>query len=252
MIQYSMVIDLQKCVGCGACAIGCKAENNTAGRTNGQTHNWADFVHETSGRFPNVSYRSLPVLCNHCSDAPCVKECPTEPTALFKTPDGMTLRNEERCIGCQSCQDACPYSLEEVKNDGEYSVISYNEEEQPYDPFYADGKELIPGCTSSGQDMVKLVGANPPYKTSYKHREYSDTGKAGIIEKCIFCDHRVKAGEQPACVEACPSGARVFGDANNSSSEVAQLLRKHKSFVLKPEEGTKPNVHYIREYKKSM
>ncbi len=78
MTQYSMIIDLQKCVGCGSCALACKTENNTELRNNGQTHNWADFVHETTGKFPNTEYRTLPVLCNHCSDPPCLKECPAE------------------------------------------------------------------------------------------------------------------------------------------------------------------------------
>ena len=71
-----MVIDLRKCVGCGACALACKTENNTALRSNGQTYNWADFLHETSGKFPDTKYKTIPVLCNHCSNAPCVEACP--------------------------------------------------------------------------------------------------------------------------------------------------------------------------------
>ncbi len=251
MVQNTMVIDLQKCVGCGACGIACKTENNTPNRINGQTHNWADYVHETSGTFPDVNYWTLPVLCNHCSDAACIKECPTEPTALFKTPEGVTMHNEDRCIGCRSCQEACPYSLDEVTKDGQYSVISYSEEDTPYDAFYADKGELIAGCTSSGQDMVKVAGANPPYKVSFGHNEYTDSHRPGIVGKCIFCDHRTKVGKDPYCVVACPANARIFGDANDSGSEVSKLLKKYSSFVLKPEAGTKPNVYYVRNYKKA-
>ncbi|MBF0280039.1 MAG: 4Fe-4S dicluster domain-containing protein [SAR324 cluster bacterium] len=251
MTQYSMIIDLQKCVGCGACALACKAENNTELRNNGQTHNWADFVHITTGTFPNTKYQTLPVLCNHCSDPACAKNCPTEPKAIFKTADGITMVNNERCVGCRSCQDDCPYSMEEVLKDGaygEYSVISYNSDNIPVHGFYRDGKELIPGCTSSGIDTARVLRATPPHRTKYDHPDYEDVREESVVEKCTFCDHRLKNGELPACVEACPSGARVFGDIDHKNSEVSKLLEKHKSFVLMPEKGTKPNVFYVRDY----
>jgi len=252
MKNYGMVINLHKCVGCGACALACKAGNNTALRKNGQTHNWSDFIHETTGKFPNTNYRTLPVMCNHCSKAPCVEACPVEPKAMFKTDTGVTMHNDERCIGCRSCQEECPYSMEEVKKDGEYgeySVISYNEENEPYQAFYSDNKELIPGCTSSGAEIAKSVKALPPHQTKYNHNDYDDVRRSGIVEKCILCDHRTKNNQQPYCVEACPAGARVFGDLQDSASEASQELKKHKSFVLKPEKGTKPNVYYTRSYK---
>ena len=251
MTQYAMIIDLRKCVGCGACALACKTENNTALRSNGQTHNWADFVHETKGKFPNTMYRTLPVLCNHCSDAPCVEACPVTPKAMYKTKDGITMHNDERCIGCRACQEACPYSMEEVMKDGssgEYSVISYNEAGGSTHPFYKNSKELIPGCTSSGVDTARTVRATPPHRTQYSHPDYEDVRRSNVVEKCIFCDHRVKNGLEPYCVASCPANARIFGDKNDSGSEVAQLLKKHKSTVLKPNEGTSPNVFYIREY----
>jgi len=69
-----------------------------------------------------------------------------------------------------------------------------------------------------------------------------------IVEKCLFCSHRVANNLQPYCVEACPSGARVFGNLKDMNGDVAKLLKKHKAFVLKQDEGTKPNVYYIREY----
>ncbi|MFQ6759368.1 MAG: 4Fe-4S dicluster domain-containing protein [Deltaproteobacteria bacterium] len=246
MTQYAMVIDLQKCAGCGACALACKSENNTAGRSLGQAHNWVDYKSETSGKFPTTKYTSIPVQCNHCSNAPCVKACPVTPKAMYKTKDGITMHNDERCIGCRACQEACPYSKMEVKG-GETSVISYNEEGKPYEPFYADKTEMIPGCTTSPAEMAAKTD-NPPHRTKYDHPDYQDVRRNGITEKCIFCEHRVKKGLLPNCVAACPAKARTFGDLQDKNSEVAQLLKKYKGTVLKPEKGTKPNVYYIRSY----
>lgn len=251
MTQYAMVIDLRKCVGCGACALACKTENNTALRMNGQTHNWADFIHETSGTFPNTTYRTLPVLCNHCSDAPCIEACPVEPKAMFKTQEGITMHNNERCIGCRACQDACPYSMEEVSTDGsggEYSVISYNEEGEATHPFYSNKVALIKGCTTSAAEQAQLAGATPPHETLYSHPDYESVRRDNIVEKCILCAHRLEVDKKPFCVVSCPSGARVVGDIDNPQSEVSKLLSKHKSFVLREDEGTSPNVYYIRDY----
>lgn len=247
MTQYAMVIDLHKCTGCGACALACKSGNNTANKSNGQTHNWADYLSEVSGKFPNVKYTMRPVLCNHCTDAPCVAACPAEPKAMYKTKDGITMHNDERCIGCRACQEACPYSTMEVK-DNEYSVISYNAEGKPYRPEFVDKTELIPGCTTSGAELAAKAGVIPPHRNAYDHPDYEDVRRDNIVEKCIFCEHRVKNGELPYCVIACPSQARTFGDIQDANSEIAQLVKKHKASVLKPEEGTSPNVYYIREY----
>ena len=76
--------------------------------------------------------------------------------------------------------------------------------------------------------------------------------KKGIVEKCIFCEHRVENFEQPYCVDACPSGARVFGDLDDANSEIRRLLRKYRGTVLKPGAGTRPNVYYIRNFKPAL
>lgn len=246
MTQYAMVIDLNKCVGCGACAMACKNGNNTAASANGQTHNWADFQVEVSGTFPKVKYVNRPVLCNHCTDAACVKACPVTPKAMFKTKDGITMHNDERCIGCRACQEACPYSKMEVKGN-DYSVISYNEEGKPYNPIYADKTEMIPGCTTSGAELA-AKGGNPPNRTAYDHPDYQDVRRSNITEKCTFCEHRVAKGKLPNCVKACPAKARIFGDISDKNSEIAMLVSYYKGTVLKPEKKTKPNVFYIRSY----
>ncbi len=255
-----MVIDLQKCVGCGACAIACKTENNTQDRTKGQTFNWADFIMKEEGKFPKVKFTARPVLCNHCADAPCVKACPVTPKAMHKHENGMTIHNQERCIGCRRCQKACPYSSEDVdKSKAAYSVISFNDFEDVVHPFYNDKKELIPGCTSSGADVSKKAGNLPPHRSMYKHSDYANVRESGKVEKCIFCEHRVLNGEQPYCVASCPAKARIFGDQSDPNSEIGQLIKKYnkadrlknnKGGLLKPgEKGTQPNVFYIKAFR---
>ncbi|MBU1743441.1 MAG: 4Fe-4S dicluster domain-containing protein [Proteobacteria bacterium] len=259
MPKYGMVIDLQKCVGCGSCAIACKTENNTQDRAKGQRFNWADFIMKTEGKFPNVNFTSRPVLCNHCTDAPCVKACPVTPKAMHKHENGMTIHNMERCIGCRQCQNACPYSTEDVDKKGrQYSVISFNDFSDEVHPFYKDKKETIPGLTASGDEISRKAGDTPPHRTLYKHSDYANVREKGKVEKCIFCEHRVINGEQPYCVASCPAKARIFGDQSDPGSEISNLLKKHKAVQLKNgkgelltpgEKGTQPNVFYIKTFR---
>ena len=252
MARLGMVIDLQRCVGCGACAFACKAENNTRNRAEGQSHNWADFVMKTEGVFPKVTHWVMPVLCNHCSDAPCVKACPVTPKAMYKTPDGVTMHDDEICIGCRACQNACPYShldLNTTSLDGEtYSVISFNAFGASTQPQWADTTAAIPGCTASGAETAKAAGATTPAMNKFVAGDVDAVRRAGVVEKCTFCYHRTSNGLQPACVEVCPSKARIFGDQDDPNSGIAQVLKAQKSFRLQEDKGTKPNVHYINKY----
>lgn len=252
-MQYAMVIDLHRCAGCGACGMACKTENNTDNRKNGQAYNWADFQTKWSGKFPDVNYEIIPVLCNHCSNAPCVEVCPVTPKAMFKTDAGITMHNDKRCIGCRSCQQACPYSKMDLNKEDSNatSVISFNFDGEKTHELYHDKEEMIAGCTASGAEVASKTGATPPYKTEYKHPDYEAVRRPGIVEKCILCEHRLKAGEEPYCAAACPARARIVGDIDNPNSEAAKLLKKYRYWVRKPEEGTKPNVYYIRNFKSS-
>jgi len=252
MARLGMVIDLQRCVGCGACAFACKAENNTRSRADGQSFNWADFVMKTEGTFPDTTHWVMPVLCNHCTDAPCVKACPVNPKAMFKTPDGITMHNDETCIGCRMCQYACPYSNAELNaaslNGESYSVISYNPKGVSSQPQWDDTTAIIPGCTSSGAETAKAAGATPPMMNRFAGGDVEPVRASGVVEKCTFCYHRTSQGLQPACVEVCPSKARIFGDQEDANSEIAKVLKAQKSFRIKEEAGTKPNVHYVGKY----
>lgn len=252
MTRYGMVIDLRKCVGCGACAIACKSENNTSDRSNGQTHNWADFLIETEGEFPEVRHTVIPVLCNHCSKAACVEVCPTEPKAMYKSEDGITMHNEDRCIGCQRCQYACPYSVLDVDDEEEgevqYSVISFNDEDEEIQAAYKSRRTYISECTATGAAISAAAGALPPYQNDYEHPDYGSVRRAQVTEKCTFCAHRVPRGDDPWCVVCCPAEARLFGDLEDPESAPSRALREHESLRLKEEAGTQPAVYYIREY----
>lgn len=102
--RYGMVIDLALCVGCNACTVACRMENETpTGRFNTWVESW------DAGEYPNVFRANLPKMCNHCEDAPCVRVCPTG--ASYRTEDGVVLVDDERCIGCKYCMAACPYQV---------------------------------------------------------------------------------------------------------------------------------------------
>ena len=135
MPKYAMVIDLQSCVGCGACSIACKNENNLS-----EGIFWSSKITETAGTFPDVRYHYIPTLCNHCEDAPCVRGCPTQ--AMHKLDNGITMHDPKKCIGCRYCMFNCPYE-----------VIYFNWQ-KPH-KFWRDSKPVIQGCTGSPQSSSK-------------------------------------------------------------------------------------------------
>ena len=227
--KFGMVIDLHKCVGCGACDLACKSENNTP-----EGINWSSHQVHTSGVFPNVTYKYRPTLCNHCEDAPCVRSCPTAAMHKDKETD-MTLHDANKCIGCKSCILACPYE-----------VISYNSR-QPH-MNKRDTFSIVPNGTFSAKEMGDKTNTPYPYYNAERGKTYETIRSKGVVEKCTFCDHRVKAGLQPHCVDSCPADARIFGNLNDENSAPSQLLAQYPAEVLKAHKGTKPKVFYIRNF----
>ena len=142
----------------------------------------------------------------------------------------------DKCIGCRTCQLACPYG-----------VIYFNKHE-PHQDVRKDNVPVIPGCTSTGQEVIQKEGTPLPVYNPARAETVPGIRPKGVVEKCTFCDHRLAKGELPACVEACPAGARIFGDLNDPKSPPSEALATHAPRVLQPEKGTQPKVFYIRDY----
>lgn len=229
--ELAMVIDLQRCTGCGACDVACKNENNVQ-----EGFAWAHHIIRTSGKFPNVKYEHIPILCNHCRKAACVRICPTK--AMHKADGGITMHDPNKCVGCKSCIAACPYV-----------VISRNTKETH--SFWRSQKQLIKDCTDSPREITqKVKGKVIPFYNPDRERNLKGSGlrQKGIIEKCTFCDHLVKQGKLPYCVEKCPAKARIFGDLNDPNSKVNEILGKYSSLRLREHLGTEPKVYYVRDF----
>ncbi len=236
MAKWVMVIDLDKCTGCQACSLACKSENNVPhGSPEDQKHRldayWHKVIAVSEGEYPSVSTTIIPMPCMHCDDPPCVTVCPAK--ATYKRGDGIVMQNFRRCIGCKYCMAACPYGAR-----------NYNYKHQEKKEYH---RPDLPA--DLGLDNKTHIGPWPfPYRTH------------GVVEKCTFCFHRIdeankkiEAGEDikigvdvvPACVEACPSNARVFGDLDDHSGEVSKLLASRNSFRLREEMSTEPKVFYL-------
>lgn len=178
MSRLGMLIDLRTCIGCHACSVACKAEFDVPLGVFRDTVKYVE-----AGSYPKATRHFVPVLCNHCEEAPCLAACPT--AAIERLPDGQVVINKGDCNVNRFCMAACPYGA-----------------------IYVDPEEQV-------------------------------------AQKCTFCEHRTSAGLQPACVQACPTHCRVFGDLDDPASVIAQKAAASPISVWKHEAGTKPRVLYV-------
>ena len=208
--RWVMVIDQRKCVGCSACTVACKAENQLPPGVV-----YRPVIEEEIGTYPNVRRRFTPRPCMQCDNPPCVPVCPVG--ATYKRPDGIVEIDYNACIGCRYCVAACPYSARTFDS-GLYYTKS-TPAEQPYEQQ-----------------------ANFEYGKRWDRAQGSPVGN---VRKCTFCLHRLDAGMLPACTTTCIGGATYFGDANLPDSLVSELIGSPNVMRLKEELGVEPKVYYL-------
>jgi molybdopterin-containing oxidoreductase family iron-sulfur binding subunit len=201
--QWVLVFDLRYCDGCKQCTVACQEEHYLP-----KEAEWIK-VYEMEGPLGQKYF--LPKPCQQCANAPCVRVCPV--VATYKTKDGVTLVDQQKCIGCRMCMAACPY-------DSRY--FNWND----YPP--------VPST---------LAKPTP---------EFPVPGVKGTVGKCEFCLHFMRFGKLPACVTACTMRAVFAGDlisdicANpDESKKLSTFLKENEAYRLKEELNTGPRVYYI-------
>ncbi|MGZ3682932.1 MAG: 4Fe-4S dicluster domain-containing protein [Bdellovibrionota bacterium] len=213
-VKYAYALNLSRCNGNRRCVTACMLENNQSRDPEIQYIKVIEMPRGTmnpehgnlyyEGEVPKKDKFYLPVQCNQCDNPPCVKACPVE--ATWKENDGLVVIDYDWCIGCRYCQAACPYEARH------FNVTKPN----------------IPAAE---------VNPNQGYLSNRVRPK-------GVMEKCTFCLHRVRDGKNPACHDACPTGARKFGNILDPESDVSKILREKRVFVLKEELNTLPQFFY--------
>ncbi len=214
-VKFGYALNLSVCIGCRKCQEACHVENNHDRDTNNSyirvlemdqgTLDLAKGVVDYDHAVPAPGKFYLPIQCQQCDNPPCVKVCPVE--ATWKEEDGLVVVDYNWCIGCRYCEAACPYHARRF---------------------------------NWKTPTVPAAEVNP-------HQSYLSNRirPKGVMEKCTFCLHRTRKGRLPACLEACPTGARVFGNLLDPDSEIRWVLANKRVFVLKEELGTRPSFFYF-------
>ncbi len=224
--KWVMIIDQRKCVGCHACTVGCIAENHLPPGVV-----YRPVTSEESGEFPNVRLKFTPRPCMQCEQPPCVPVCPVK--ATWRRPDGVTIVDYDKCIGCRYCLTACPYGAR-TSDFGRYYTASE-----------AEGASRLQGSPLCGSDPHMAYEDIPNHELAKSWDRSHHKSPMGNARKCTFCLHRLEVGLLPICSTTCIGRANLFGDANDPESLVSETLAKEPTYTLLPHKGTKPRVFYI-------
>lgn len=223
--KWGMVVDLSSCNGCNACVAACQAENNIpiVGKEqvlNGREMHWMRIDTYFEGDVENPHTYQQPMMCQHCEQAPCELVCPVN--ATVHDHEGLNVMVYNRCIGTRYCANNCPYKVRR------FNYLQYED--------YSD---------------ESLKGVRNPNVT---------VRVRGVMEKCTYClqrisrarisakneNRRIQDGEVVvACQAACPTKAIVFGDLNDTGSQVAQLSENELNYGVLTELGTRPRTTYL-------
>jgi len=232
--RWAMAIDLDKCTGCSACVTACQAENNVpwVGEEQvqmGRDMSWMRieryYEHVDATHASHLDVRFLPMLCQHCGNAPCEPVCPV--FATYHTPEGVNAQIYNRCVGTRYCANNCPYKVRV------FNWYRYTDENVP-EPM---NWQWNPDVTVRGN---------------------------GVMEKCSFCMQRIRDAENraaleegrpvrdgeivPACQQSCPADAIVFGDIRDPESRVSRAVEDERTYrVLDEVVNTQPAVSYMKK-----
>lgn len=216
-VLYGYAFNISKCKGYMDCVDACVKENNLDRKGGMQYIRIFEIekgkmsLESANGNYyhevPAAGYFYMGAQCFHCEKPPCTAVCPVG--ATWKEEDGIVVVDYDWCIGCRYCEAACPYWARR---------FNWSKPEVPANEINKDQHYLGNRIRNKGE-----------------------------MEKCTFCVQRSRDGKLPACVEACPTGARVFGNLLASNSEIRYVLENKKVFRLKEELGTEPKFWYFMD-----
>jgi Fe-S-cluster-containing dehydrogenase component len=216
--EFAYALDLGRCIGCRRCVYACMKENNQSRDPEIQYIRVLEMEKgsmdvERSNHYynpetvPKKGKFYMPVQCQQCKNAPCVKACPIK--ATWQEPDGIVVIDYNWCIGCRYCLAACPYWARRFN--------------------FAKPK-------ISSEDINT--------KMDYLGNRIRPRG---VAEKCTFCTRRTRQGMLPACAEVCPTGSRIFANILEPGNPISYILENKRVYVLKEELRTFPRFYYFFE-----
>ena len=227
--KWGMTIDLSRCTGCSACVIACQSENNipTVGKkyiAQGREMHWMRVDRYYAGEpKDNPDSLFMPVLCQHCDQAPCETVCPVAATVHGEEGTNDMIYN--RCVGTRYCANNCPYKVRR------FNWFDYTKLESPLH------KALNPEVTVRDRGvMEKCTFCHHRVVEARRDKQNKGGGK-----------HLQDGEVQTACQQACPAQAITFGDTNNSSTQVAKKFKDRRSYSLLDELNVGPSVRYQKK-----
>jgi MoCo/4Fe-4S cofactor protein with predicted Tat translocation signal len=245
--HWGMAVDLNSCTGCGACTVACMAENNVPVVGKYEVNNVHEMTWLRIDRYfygdeetPNAVY--MPMMCQHCDNAPCENVCPV--AATNHSSEGLNQMTYNRCVGTRYCANNCPFKVRR------FNWLDYTSA----DIFPSNEVDMNRGTDGADynymNDNLTRMVLNPDVTVRTR----------GVIEKCSFCVQRIQEGKlsakvegrklkdtdvTPACAQACSTGAILFGDDNNPNSEVYKLQRTQRSYIALEETNVRSSINYL-------